>query len=159
MAGLPSLRRRGVGVSPTGWFSIDRPSPRVPFHFASVLLAEELDRRSRRLRAAAVGGTEPLLGRRLPRHRQQCRGVDAATRRHRPQELALRRQCDRRRDGSDLVRVTSTCRRHQIDSVAYLQDIVERLAHDPAPSAEVLRAWLPDRWRPPAGAPPAGERG
>src|SRR5262245_5542859 len=48
-----------------------------------------------------------------------------------------------------LFSVTSTCHRHQLDAFAYLRDLLERLAHDPQPSAEVLRAWLPDRWRPP----------
>jgi transposase len=48
-----------------------------------------------------------------------------------------------------LFSVTSTCHRHGVDTFAYLQDLLERLAYDPQPSAEVLRAWLPDRWRPP----------
>lgn len=48
-----------------------------------------------------------------------------------------------------LFSVTSTCHRHGIDAFAYLQDLLSRLAHDPEPSAEALRAWLPDRWHPP----------
>ncbi len=48
-----------------------------------------------------------------------------------------------------LFSVTSTCHRHHIDAFAYIKDLLERLAHDPEPSAEVIRAWLPDRWRPP----------
>ena len=48
-----------------------------------------------------------------------------------------------------LFTVTSSCHRHGIDAFAYLRDLLERLAHDPAPAAEVLRDWLPDRWRPP----------
>ena len=35
-----------------------------------------------------------------------------------------------------------------------LRDILERLAHDPKPTAEVLRDWLPDRWQPPPAATP-----
>jgi hypothetical protein len=31
----------------------------------------------------------------------------------------------------------------------YLHDLLQRLAHDPQPGPEMLRAWLPDRWRPP----------
>ena len=48
-----------------------------------------------------------------------------------------------------LFSVTSSCHRHGIDAFAYLRDLLDRLAHDPHPSAEALRAWLPDRWRPP----------
>ena len=48
-----------------------------------------------------------------------------------------------------LFSVTSTCHRHRVDAFAYLHDLLERLAHDPQPSPEVLRLWLPDRWRPP----------
>lgn len=48
-----------------------------------------------------------------------------------------------------LFSVTSSCHRHQIDAFAYLQDLLQRLACDPQPAPEVLRAWLPDRWRPP----------
>ena len=49
-----------------------------------------------------------------------------------------------------LFSVTSSCHRHGIDVFAYLQDILQRLARDPAPTADQLRAWLPDRWKPPA---------
>jgi len=48
-----------------------------------------------------------------------------------------------------LFSMTSTCHRHGVDAFAYLRDILERLAHDPQPAPEVLRDWLPDRWRPP----------
>jgi transposase len=57
------------------------------------------------------------------------------------------------RTAATLFTVTSSCRRHNIDVFAYLRDILERLAHDPQPSPEQLREWLPDRWKP----PPAGE--
>jgi len=50
-----------------------------------------------------------------------------------------------------LFSVTSTCHRHQVDAFAYTKDLLERLAHDSQPSPEVIRSWLPDRWRPPAG--------
>ena len=52
-----------------------------------------------------------------------------------------------------LFSVTSSCHRHGIDAFAYLRDILERLAHDPNPSPESLRDWLPDRWRPPPNEP------
>jgi hypothetical protein len=48
-----------------------------------------------------------------------------------------------------LFSVTSTCHRHHVDAFAYVHDLLGRLAHDPQPAPEVLRAWLPDRWRPP----------
>ena len=48
-----------------------------------------------------------------------------------------------------LFSVTSSCHRHQVDAFAYLHDLLQRLAHDPQPSPELLRGWLPDRWRPP----------
>jgi transposase len=48
-----------------------------------------------------------------------------------------------------LFSVTSSCHRHKVDAFAYLRDLLQRLAHDPQPSPEVLRNWLPDRWRPP----------
>jgi hypothetical protein len=48
-----------------------------------------------------------------------------------------------------LFSVTSTCHRHRVDAFAYLHDLLGRLAQDPQPSPELLRAWLPDRWRPP----------
>jgi transposase len=48
-----------------------------------------------------------------------------------------------------LFSVTSTCHRHRVDAFAYLRDLLSRLAHDPQPDPEVLRGWLPDRWRPP----------
>jgi transposase len=48
-----------------------------------------------------------------------------------------------------LFSVTSSCHRHGVDAFAYVRDILDRLIHDPHPSAEELRAWLPDRWRPP----------
>jgi transposase len=47
-----------------------------------------------------------------------------------------------------LFTVTSSCHRHQVDAFAYLRDVLQRLAHDPQPATEVLRAWLPDRWKP-----------
>jgi hypothetical protein len=48
-----------------------------------------------------------------------------------------------------LFSVTSTCHRHEVDAFAYLRDLLERLAHDPAPAPEALREWLSDRWQPP----------
>jgi transposase len=48
-----------------------------------------------------------------------------------------------------LFSVTSSCHLHEVDAFAYLRDLLQRLAHDPQPSPEVLRAWLQDRWRPP----------
>jgi transposase len=54
-----------------------------------------------------------------------------------------------------LFSVTSTCHRHRVDAFAYVQDLLQRLIHDPQPSPEVLHAWLPDRWRPPP-TPPDG---
>lgn len=48
-----------------------------------------------------------------------------------------------------LFSVASTCHRHGIDVFAYLRDILARLAHDPEPPADLLRDWLPDRWKPP----------
>jgi transposase len=51
-----------------------------------------------------------------------------------------------------LFSVTASCHRHGRDAFAYLHDVLQRLAHDPQPSAEMLRAWLPDRWRPPPAA-------
>jgi transposase len=51
-----------------------------------------------------------------------------------------------------LFSVTSSCHRHGVDVFAYLHDILPRLAHDPQPAPELLRAWLPDRWKP---SPPA----
>lgn len=47
-----------------------------------------------------------------------------------------------------LFTITSSCHRHKVDAFAYLRDILERLAHEPNPPPEVLRAWLPDRWKP-----------
>jgi transposase len=55
-----------------------------------------------------------------------------------------------------LFSVTSSCHRHQVDAFAYLRDLLTRLAHDAEPSAEQLRDWLPDRWRPPETAPGSG---
>ena len=48
-----------------------------------------------------------------------------------------------------LFTVTSSCHRHGVDVFAYLHDILQRLAHDPQPDKALLRAWLPDRWKPP----------
>jgi transposase len=48
-----------------------------------------------------------------------------------------------------LFSVTSSCHRHKVDAFAYLHDLLQRLAHDPQPEPELLRNWLPDRWRPP----------
>jgi transposase len=53
-----------------------------------------------------------------------------------------------------LFTVTSSCHRHGVDVFAYLRDLLERLAHDPQPAAEVLRDWLPDRWQPPLADAP-----
>jgi transposase len=52
-----------------------------------------------------------------------------------------------------LFSVTSTCHRHRVDAFAYVQDLLRRLAHDPQPTPEILRGWLPDQWRPPAPPP------
>jgi hypothetical protein len=52
-----------------------------------------------------------------------------------------------------LFSVTSTCHRHRVDAFAYVHDLLQRLAHDPEPVPERLRAWLPDRWRPPPAVP------
>ena len=57
------------------------------------------------------------------------------------------------RTAATLFSVTSTCHRHKVDAFAYLHDILERLAHDPQPTPEALRAWLPDRWQAPPRAP------
>jgi transposase len=48
-----------------------------------------------------------------------------------------------------LFSIASSCHRHGIDVFAYLQDILQRLAHEPNPPPEQLREWLPDRWQPP----------
>src|SRR4029077_20569670 len=56
------------------------------------------------------------------------------------------------RTAATLFSVTSSCHRHGVDVFAYLHDILQRLAHDPQPAPELLRAWLPDRWRPPIAA-------
>jgi len=53
-----------------------------------------------------------------------------------------------------LFSVTSSCHRHGVDVFAYLHDILQRLALDPQPTPELLRDWLPDRWKPPAAAKP-----
>jgi transposase len=51
-----------------------------------------------------------------------------------------------------LFSVTSSCHRLGIDVFAYLRDVLDKLAHNPKPNPEVLRAWLPDRWQPPPAA-------
>jgi transposase len=48
-----------------------------------------------------------------------------------------------------LFSIASSCHRHGIDVFAYLQDLLQRLAHDAKPTPEHLRDWLPDRWKPP----------
>jgi transposase len=53
------------------------------------------------------------------------------------------------RTAATLFSVASSCRRHEIDVFAYLQDVLTRLVHEPNPPPERLRAWLPDRWQPP----------
>ena len=53
------------------------------------------------------------------------------------------------RTAATLFTIASSCHRHRIDVFAYLQDVLERLAHEPKPSAEQSRDWLPDRWKPP----------
>lgn len=60
------------------------------------------------------------------------------------------------RTAAILFSVTSTCHRHGVDAFAYVRDLLQRLAHDPQPAPDVLRAWLPDRWHPPAPAAPDG---
>jgi transposase len=57
------------------------------------------------------------------------------------------------RTAAILCSVTSTCHRHGVDAFAYVRDLLTRLAHDPQPACAVLRAWLPDRWQPPAVSP------
>lgn len=57
------------------------------------------------------------------------------------------------RTAATLFTITSSCHRHGIDVFAYLQDVLERLAHAPDPPPDELRAWLPDRWKPPDPAP------
>ena len=52
-----------------------------------------------------------------------------------------------------LFTVTSTCHRHRRDAFAYQRDLLQRLAHQPQPRPEILRDWLPDRWRPPTPEP------
>jgi transposase len=48
-----------------------------------------------------------------------------------------------------LFTIASSCHRHGQDVFAYLQDILQRLAHAPNPPPNQLRDWLPDRWKPP----------
>jgi transposase len=48
-----------------------------------------------------------------------------------------------------LFSITSTCHRHGVDAFAYIRELLQRLAHGPQPSPEVLRDWLPDCWQPP----------
>lgn len=48
-----------------------------------------------------------------------------------------------------LFSIASSCHRHGKDVFAYLRDLLQRLAHDPAPPPEQLRNCLPDRWQPP----------
>jgi transposase len=48
-----------------------------------------------------------------------------------------------------LFSIISSCHRHGKDVFAYLHDILQRLAHNPTPTTEQLRDWLPDRWKPP----------
>lgn len=55
-----------------------------------------------------------------------------------------------------LFSLTSTCQRHNVDAFAYVRDLLERLAHEPTPPPDVLRGWLPDRWRPPPPPPRDG---
>jgi transposase len=54
-----------------------------------------------------------------------------------------------------LFSVTSSCHRHDVDVFAYLQDILQRLAREPAPPPDQLRAWLPDKWKPPTAINPS----
>jgi len=51
-----------------------------------------------------------------------------------------------------LFSIASSCHRHGVDVFAYLQDLLERLAHAPNPPPEQHRDWLPDRWKPPPKA-------
>jgi transposase len=53
------------------------------------------------------------------------------------------------RTAATLFTIASSCHRHGIDVFAYLQDILERLAHESKPAPDQLRDWLPDRWKPP----------
>ena len=56
---------------------------------------------------------------------------------------------DGARTAATLFTIASSCHRHGINVFAYLQDVLERLAHQPHPPPEQLREWLPDRWKPP----------
>jgi len=58
------------------------------------------------------------------------------------------------RTAAILFSVTSSCHRHGVDVFAYLHDILQRLAVDPQPPPDLLRDWLPDRWKPPPAATP-----
>jgi hypothetical protein len=51
---------------------------------------------------------------------------------------------DGARTAATLFTIASTCHRRRIDVFAYLHDILQRLAHDPAPKPEQLRDWLPE---------------
>jgi transposase len=62
---------------------------------------------------------------------------------------------DGARTAATLFTIASTCHRHHIDVFAYLHDILQRLAHDAAPTPEQLRNWLPDRWKPPPKLAPS----
>jgi hypothetical protein len=57
-----------------------------------------------------------------------------------------------------LFSVTSSCHRNKVDAFAYLRDLLQRLTHDPQPAPEVLRDWLPDRWKPPPAEPATTRR-
>lgn len=48
-----------------------------------------------------------------------------------------------------LFSLTSSCQRNNIDAFAYLRDLLNWLAHNPNPSKDQIRDWLPDRWKPP----------
>jgi hypothetical protein len=51
---------------------------------------------------------------------------------------------DGAKTAATLFTIASSCHRHKIDVFAYLQDLLERLAHAPNPPPEQLREWLPD---------------
>src|SRR5208283_433693 len=105
-------------------------------------------------RPAALDRPDALPGPRLFGHRQQ-RG--RASLRH----IALGRKnwlfagsAKGAETAAILFTITTSCHRHGVDAFAYLRDLLERLAHDPQPTPEELRNWLPDRWRPPPPEPP-----
>src|ERR1700760_166513 len=101
-------------------------------------------------------------------YRQQRKRARDETRRTQPQELALRGQRARWKNGCNpsrsalahylsaivnarggrtaaiLASLTSTCRRHDIDPQLYLTQLLMNL---PTVQISQLPAWLPDQWK------------